>query len=300
MEERLKKLEDNKTESPYTRALIAEMTAQTGLMNVINSDVVAGFIKIVKANKLLKRNFKEYPDFFLNKKLYGVFNVGIGNIPPSVKWATNFLGLTGDTDSGFEYLESYKNEVENRPALFAECLIYMVFAYQICGDDQGTYEMLKENYPLAVPTTLGTYLYANTLDRVAKTEESLELLSELELDKDRSTFFPIILLTGKGKLNRLDNDADEPYLYYLKNSKNENYKKESCNKLSLHYLIQNQEDKYDYYKTEAKKIDREVMRPDREAEVDIKRININMELSKASLLSNGGYFEKSWIPFYPI
>jgi hypothetical protein len=153
--------------------------------------------------------------------------------------------------------------------------------------------MLKENYPLAVPTTLGTYLYANTLDRVAKTEESLELLSELELDKDRATFFPIILLTGKGKLNRLDDDADLPYLNYLKNSKNENYKKESCNKLSLHYLIQNQKNKYDYYKTEAKKFESEVMRPDREATVDINRTNINIDLLKARFLTNGGYFERA-------
>lgn len=295
-EKRLDKLNDKETKSPYYRAVRAEMIAQTGIMNGVNGDEVAGFLKIVKANNLIKKNFKEYPDFFLTKKLYGAINVGVGNIPPSVKWAANSSRLKGDTDTGFKYLESYQKEIKDHPALFSESLIYMIYAYQICADDQGAYEMLKENFPSSVPTTLGTYLYANALDRVGRTEESLKLLENLNENHKAgdATFFPIILLTGKGKLNRLDQDADIPYLNFLQNSKSENHKKETCNKLSLYYLMNNQADKYEYYKNEAKKFDKEVMRPDREAAVDINRTTkINVDLLKTHFLINGGYFNRA-------
>lgn len=142
-EKRLERMEEKEPTTPYYRAIRAEMLAQTGLLSIMNGDELSGFVKIVKANNLLKRNFKEYPDFYLNKKLYGVFNVGFGNIPPAVKWATKLLGLTGDTDQGFKYLNTYKNEVQGRSGLFSECLIYLVFAYQIAGDDKSAVEMLQ-------------------------------------------------------------------------------------------------------------------------------------------------------------
>ena len=62
--ERLDKMKEKDPSSPYYRAVRAEMMAQTGLLNVVNSDEIAGFVRIFKANKLLKVNFKEYPEFY--------------------------------------------------------------------------------------------------------------------------------------------------------------------------------------------------------------------------------------------
>lgn len=293
---RLDKMEEKDPSTPYYRAIRAEMLAQTGLLNVVNGDEISGFIKIVKANNLLKKNFKDYPDFYLNKKLFGVFNVGFGNIPASVRWATNLFGLAGDTEDGFTYLNTYKKEVEGRPGLFSESLIYLIFAYQICADYQGAYEMLKRNYTPSISTTLGTYLYANTLDRVGRTNESLELLALVNTKNKEMgiTFYPVLLLISNGKLKRLDKDADLNWLIYLENSKNENFKKEACNKLSLYYLIHGNKEKYESYKNMVTSYDKAVMRPDREADVDVDRLEpVSVELVKAQYLVAGSYFSRA-------
>jgi hypothetical protein len=295
-ENRLVKMKGKDVNSPFYDVVRAEMLAQTGLLNVINSDEIAGFLKILKANKLLKKNLEKYPDFSLNKKLYGVITVGIGNVPGGVKWAAKFFGFKGDTEEGFKYLETYKTEVEGRPGLFAESLIYMIFAYMIVADEQGAYEMLQQNYSDSIVTTLGNYLYANTLDRVGKTDESLEILNQVNaIDLEGGgTFYPIVLLNSKGKLNRLDKDADQGWLMYLENSKSENFKKESCNRLSLHYLLHNQNEKYEYYHKKIAEFPKAVMRADREAEVDFTKFaKINIEILKAHLLVNGGYFSRA-------
>lgn len=292
--ERLDKMEENDPSTPYYRAVRAEMMAQTGLLNVVNSDEIAGFVRIFKANKLLKVNFKEYPDFYLNKKLYGVFNVAFDNIPPAVKWATNMLGLVGSTDDGFEYLRTYKKEMEGRPGLYSESLVYLIFAYKIVADDQGAYEMLKRDYVPSISTTLGTYLYALVLYRTGRNDESLDLLYSLNIDQMEVQFYPIIQLIAREKQNRLDSDADVYWLRYLENSKNENYKKETCNMLSYYYLINNNRDRYIFFRNMVDTYDKAVMREDRVADVEIHRPGpINLDLLKAQFLVSGSYFNRA-------
>ena len=291
---RLDKMEEGKTETPYYRAVRAEMMAQTGLTNVMNGDEIAGFMKIFKANKLLKKNFDEFPDFYLNKKLYGVFNVAFDNIPLSVKWATSLLGLVGDTDDGFTYLNTYKKEVQGRLGVYSESLIYQIFAFSIVSDYQSAYEMLKRDYAPYISTTLGTYLYAVVLYRISKNEESLKLLYSLNIDDMDIEFNPIIQLIAREKLNRLDSDADVYWLRYLNNSKSKNLKKEACNKLSYFYLINNNEEKFFYYRNMISTYDKAIMREDREADVDINRpLPINVDILKAQFLVAGSYFERA-------
>lgn len=291
---RLDKMEEKNPSTPYYRALRAEMMAQTGLINVLNGDEVSGFIKIVKANKLLKVNFKENPDFYLNKKLYGVFNVVFDNIPPVVKWATTLLGLVGSTEDGFNYLRSYKTEMEGRPGLYSESLVYLTFAYRIVSDDQGAYEMLKRDYVPSISTTLGTYLYALVLYRNGKNDESLDLLYTLNSDEMEVPFYPIIQLIAREKLNRLDVDSEVYWLQYLNNSKNENYKKESCNMLSYYYLLNDNEEKYIFYRNMVSTYDKAIINEDREADVEINRpYPVNIDLLKAHFLVSGSYFDKA-------
>lgn len=291
---RLDKMEEKNPTTPYYRVVRAEMMAQTGLLNVLNGDEIAGFVKIFKANKLLKKNLKEYPEFYLNKKLYGVFNVAFDNIPPVVKWATNMLGLVGSTDDGFNYLRTYKKEMEGRPGMYSESLVYLVFAYKIVSDDQGAYEMLKKDYVSSISTALGTYLYALVLYRNGRNEESLELLYSLNIEEMEVMFYPIIQLIARDKLNRLDTDADKYWLTYLENSKNENYKKETCNKLSLHYLVHNNKNKYMFYRNLVTTYDKAVLNEDREADVDILRpYPFNVDLLKVHFLVSGSYFDRA-------
>lgn len=134
------------------------------------------------------------------------------------------------------------------------------------------------------------------LDRNGNNEESLRLLNPLskQTEENGIMFYPILLLTAKGRLNRLDQDADILYLEYLENSKNDNYKKEACIKLSYHYLIHNQPDKYDYYRNLVASYDKAVMRPDMEAAVDANRSDlINVGLLKANFLLNGSYSDEA-------
>ncbi len=292
--DRLDRMEDDKSSTPYYRAVRAEMMAQTGLMNVMNSDEISGFLKIVKANKLLKKNFNEFPDFYMNKKLYGVFNVAFDNIPLSVKWATNLMGLVGDTDDGFTYLNTYKNGMDGKTGLYSESLIYMIFAYSIVNDFQGAYEMLKKDYAPYMSTTLGTYLYALMLYRTGRNEESLQLLYSLNVDDMDVQFNPIIQLISREKMNRLDADADTYLLKYLNNSKNENLKKETSYKLSCYYLINNNKEKFIYYRNLVDTYDKAIMREDREADVEVeKSLPINIDLLKAQFLVTGSYFENA-------
>ncbi len=98
--------------------------------------------------------------------------------------------------------ERYKKEMEKRPGLYSESLLYLLFAYRIVSDDQGAYEMLKKDYVPSVSTTLGTYLYAAVLYRTGRNEESLELLYSLNTEDMEIMFYPIVQLIAREKCSK--------------------------------------------------------------------------------------------------
>lgn len=272
---------------------LAEMYAHAGLANVMYGDYLSGFRKFLKANKLSRKNLKEYPDYWPNYKLCGALNISMDQMPTILKWLTSLLGLKGNSEVGLEQINTYLAMVQNYPGLKSEALVYKVFTMKMKKDEEGAYQMLRKELENETPPTLLKYLQANIMYITARNEEALSLLQTFPKDFTEVPFFHVDYLRGKSKMNKLESDANTHMIRFLEGSKFKNYKREIYNKLSCYYLINGNIQKYNYYKNQIDDCAKATSDRDREANVDSKRPYMpHPELLKARFLLNGGYNER--------
>jgi tetratricopeptide (TPR) repeat protein len=105
-------------------------------------------------------------------------------------------------------------------------------------------------------------------------------------------FYALDYQIGKCKLNRLDNDADVYLNQFLQSGPGKDYKKETCCRLSWHYLIHGDMQKFQKYKQMVSTVGSDLRDRDLEA---IMESNLDytphVNLLKARLLFDGGYFD---------
>ncbi len=275
---------------------LAEMYAHAGLANVMYGDYLAGFRKFLRANKLSRKNLKEYPDYWPNYKLCGALNISLDQMPTILKWLTSLLGLKGNSEEGLKQINTYLAMVQNYPGLKSEALVYKVFTMKMKKDEEGAYRMLQKELRNVTPPTLLKYLQANVMYITSRNEEALSLLQSFPEDFTEVPFYHVDYLKGKSKMNKLESDANEHMIRFLEGSKFKNYKREMYNKLSYYYLIKGNIQKYNHYKNQIDDCAKATSDRDREANIESKRPYMpHPELLKARFLLNGGYTENGRI-----
>lgn len=280
--------------NPAYHILLGEIYAHAGMANVMYGDFLAGFGKILKANKNAKKNIEAHPDYWLNNKLNGILRVSFDKIPSVLRWFTNLFGLVGDADEGYRRLNQYLNDVEQYPGLKSEALLYYGFALKLSKQDDVACELLNVEMDKDHSPVLILFLHANVMYISGQNEEALASLSAFPRDLPEIPFHHIDYMTGKAKQNRLDEDADVLMLKFLDGSNFGNYKKEICMRLAYHYYMQGNVEKYTFYKDKIPTYSKSTTDRDREAEVENQRpYDPHPELLKVRFLNNGSYFSRA-------
>lgn len=290
-EDRMARMDHLDDGSPYNGWLQAEMLFQTGLAQVKFGTRINGVYKMLSSYKRIKTHRQEYPEFWQNQKLTGIFNIILNNIPPFLRWAADIFGISGDSMLGIYQLEEYGKKAVNTPGLAEESVIMINLGYLLMHQEENAFQFMARQRKDLLNSTLVKYLYSNAASFVYRNDLTIKLLSEIRPDKLQVSFYAIPYSLGRCKLNHLEKDAR----LYLEDFVNDysvlDYKKSACNRLSYYYLLEGDLRKYVEYKAKVATIGQEIRDRDQEAVLESSDPLIpHTGLLRARLLCDGGYF----------
>jgi len=291
-EKRMDFLEDKDKNSPYYLACRSEMLLQTCIFSVLYGEKLSGIRKGYLSYKATNQNKEKFPDFELNKKLDGFFNVALSNLPSFVKWAASVFGVSGDAETGVSLLKSYFQQVKHQPGINLDAALFVIMPYKLNKEPYKAYDFILTLDSTLLKYKLINYFYINTAYRSGRNELAYKALQAFDLSSIEEKFIPYDYMMGKVLLRKLDQGAITHFQNYLRFTNNENYIKETFYNIALFYLINGNTDQFKYYKQQAYDNGKEVNERDREAVYDSELdYTPDINLTKAKLLVEGGYFD---------
>ncbi len=284
---------DGKDEdSPYYLACSSEMAIQLGMFMIMNGDMYSGMRKAYVAYKNVYRNLEMYPDFNQSLKLDGFFNVAISSMPPFIKWAVSFFGVSVDVDYGFKVLQDNYVAQKDLPGLNAEAALFIILSAKIYKTPERVYPFSQSLDSSISKLTIHTYLRANLAYRTGHNEEALAILKQIDPNRNELTDVIYSYLMGKILLRKIDDDAEFYLKRYLSYLEKKEYLKEINYCLAQYYLLHNQVSKYESYSEIVRNEGMDMQERDREALYDASLDYIpHPILLKSRLLLEGGYME---------
>jgi len=235
----------------------------------------------------------KYPDFKPNLKLDGFFNVAIYNLPPFVKWAASFFGVTVDIDYGFNLLnENYITQKDIR-GINAESALYVILVAKINKTPEMVYDFTKSLDSSISQTFIHKYFKANIAYRTGRNDEALMTMEQIDMNKHAFADVIYSYLMGKILLRKLDYNAAYYLSRYLSYLEKKEYVKEMNYNLALFYLINDNRLKYIEYSEIVRNEGMDMNERDREALYDASLDYVpDVNLVRARLLLDGGYIDK--------
>ena len=292
---RLNKIIGDNPNSPYYLYLQAEIEIQWAFCRLKFGEYVKSAYELYKAHTLLEENLIKYPNFKPNLKSIGIMQIMIGSIPDRYKWGANLMGFSTDTEEGINDLtDLLKIPPTEFKHINMEAKILLSFILMNSG---------KTDHPTWKNINFNTNEYESLLCRYAKAVECInagkndEAIQIFEKPLSNATYFDfeyLYYVNGLVKLRRLDSDSHVFFEEFLKKFNGINYIKASNQKLAWYYLMNNDIAKYNYYMTLCKEQGFENIDDDKQAMAEaVSGIMPNKNLLKASLLSEGSYYEKA-------
>jgi len=286
--EQMNRMDDG---SPQNKWLQAEILFQTGLAQVKFGTRINGVYKMLSSYKRIKAHRQEYPEFWQNQKLTGIFNIILNNIPPFLRWAADIFGFSGDSVLGIYQLHEYGKKARDICGLAEESVIMIDLGYLLTRQEDEAFKFMAGLDENVLNIALVKYLYSNSASFVYRNDLTIKLLSEIHKDELQVNFYALPYGMGRAKLNHLEKDAR----FYLEAFLNDytvlDYKKAACNRISYCYLIEGNLQKYEEFRAKVLTVGQELRDRDREALLESSSSLIpHTGLLKARLLCDGGYF----------
>lgn len=294
--DRISALEKNDENSPYYLYCQAEIYLQWGLLKGKFGDYTSSAFDVKKANSLLKDNAKKCPDFLPNQKCQALINVIFGAIPPNLKGVTRFLGMSGNTQAGIKQLESLQQALPKSRFSFYKDEVIFLFCYIDIDilHNKGNYNKLMGYLDdMESKSLLKIYLQGYVAAKTAHNEEAIAFLQYNPASNQYAELPAINYLLGNAKLNRMDADADDFLLKYIKDYRGINFIKDTYLKLAYFNLLHNDIDRYNSYLKMVRNAGYASEEKDKQALKEANDARPDIDLLKARLYFDGGYYTKA-------
>ncbi len=292
--DRLAALEEGE-EDPYKRFCQAEVNMHVALARIKFEQYLKAVREIRRAFKLLEENERLYPDFQPNKKSLGFIHALVGTIPDNYKWAASLLGLYGSVPEGMAELESYLDfSVENEYLLYEESImIYTFFLIYLNNQAEFAWEIAQ-----SIPTDyslLNTFVVSDIAKRCGHNDIAIQVLENRPQDEVYTPFYFLDYMQGLTKLNRLDEDAGVYIERFLDQFNGHNYVKEAYQRLAWSKLLKGDVGAYHQCMDACLSEGRLFLDADKVAQKAAESGELpNVDLLKARLLYDGGYYERAY------
>ncbi len=291
--EKKRKLMDGRfVDSPYYLACKAEMEMQVGMFNIIHGSQFSGVNKMYHAYKEVYENLDKHPGFKPSLMLDGFFNVAMSNLPPFVKWAVSFFGVSSDFDKGVNTLNNLYRSQKEEKGFNAETALFLIFAAKINKTPEMVYDFTQNLDSNIRNLFILQYFRVNIAYRVGKNEQALNDLRQVNVEGRPYAELLYNYMMGKILLRKLSPEAGFYIEQYLKNLRKQEYYKEMTYNLALFALINGNSVKYHQLCKVVEEKGSDVNERDREALYDASlEYQPDQNLVKARLLLEGGYLK---------
>ena len=291
-ERRLKIIENDKSTSPWYLYSQAEINLQWAANRLKFGEYFTAAFEINKAYRLIKENTKKYPNFIPNKKSLGLLYTLIGSVPEQYNWILSIIGMEGNIKTGFNLINEAIQEMkvdDNYNIMLEES--FFLYAFLKMNLDNNKEDLgillseLKDNDFLLL-----NFASSRIASKLGQNDLAIHILENRKIDSDHYPFHYLDYLLGVNKQNKMDDECLVHFENYLNNFKGKNYKKSALMRMSWHYHIRGDKEKYILYKNRINSFEGKQVDADREAQSycsNAKSSHVN--LLKARLLFDGGY-----------
>ncbi len=284
--------------SPYYLYLQADIRLQWALARLKFEEYTTAFFETNKAFKLLTANASKFPDFLPNKKNLGVLHAMVGTIPDNYKWAVEwFSSMNGTLEQGMEELEEVIAYAQRNEFIY-EDEIYVYYAYLLLhlgNETEEAWRLINTSRLDPKNNPLACFIKANVAMRTDRGDDAIAILTQRPMAPEFYPFPYLDYMTGIVKLQRLDRDADQYFLQFIKNYKGRNFIKDTYQKLAWSQLLKGKEAAYRTYMERCKSEGYTVVGSDQSAYQEAKKEEVpQVELLKSRLLFDGGRFQKAY------
>jgi hypothetical protein len=294
---RLAELEKQDKNSPYYLFSQAEINLQWGLLKSRFQDYVSSGLDIKKADNLLKENEAKFPNFLPNKKSSGLVDVILGSLPANMKGVLQTFGFRGNASQGIRSLESLTTSLNGTAYSFykEEVIFFLCYIETDLIHNKSNYQKtINLTNAMGDGSLLKKYLQGYVAYRNSKNDDAIRYLSVANNMSSNYMDFPKInYLLGNAKLNRNDSDAYVYLARYLKEYHGINYVKDAYLKLAYHYYLRNDLTRYQAFLKLAKSQGNVYDEKDKQALKEANDSAPNLDLLRARLAFDGGYFSKA-------
>ncbi len=293
---RLDILDSQDHNSPYYLFTKAEIHLQWALLKGKFQDYFSAAWDINTADDLLSDNTKKFPNFLPNKKGKAIIKIVLGAVPSNFRGILKTIGLNGSIENGSKELEYLISVLPKSNYSFYrdEVIFFYAFAQTEAvknkNKQQKTIAYLG-NLPSA--SLLKSFLIGYISIKNAQNDTAISYLLNRPKGPQYLNFTNIYYLIGNAKLNRLDTDANQYLLKYVKEYRGLNYIKDSFLKLAYYHFLNNDNDKYQTYLKLVRSQGNILIEKDKQALKEANDNPPNINLLKARLLFDGGYYNKA-------
>ena len=241
---RIDALEDGDQESPYYNYALAEARLHRSLIDLRFERHLSAFRELNKANKLLRQNAKNFPDFLLTYKNLGLLHAAIGSIPPQYKWGVElFSSLSGTIAEGREEMELALTATDSPFHLETEVL-YAFLELHLAGEPDLAYQKINSLGLNPAKNPVHCFILANLAMRNGKNDVALRLLEAQPRGGAAADFPYLDFMLGLAKLRTLDPAARVHFQSFNIRYVGRHFKEEAKQKIAWSYLLDNDLDGY--------------------------------------------------------
>ena len=294
--ERIDELENIEEDSPYYLYAQAEVYLQWGMIKGKFGDFTSSAYELKKARGLLNDNAEKYPDFLPNQKCLALIDIIFGALPQNLKTMANFLGMEGNIASGVSTLERLRTEIPKSKYSFYndEIIFYLCYSDIDVLHNRNNYEKLAGYIAgLNNKGLLREYLLGYVAAKTGHNDEAIKSLQAIPRTNQYTELPVVDYLLGCAKLCRMDSDAYVYLLKYIDEYKGINFIKDSYFKIACFYLLRNDNAKYNYYLGLVRGKGYDTDEKDKQALKEANDATPDVDLLKARLYFDGGYYDKT-------
>ena len=289
-------LKGNKS-SPYFLYTQAEIHLQWAFIRLKFDNYIPAINELSHAYKLLKKNVKAYPDFIPNQKSLGIIYSVTGSVPARYKGLLKFfMGLEGTLSQGDKETFRVLGYASKNSFLFKEetILMHAMIHSFLYNRSEYAWNFLNKFSLNESKSPIIGYVKSSVGHRAGQNEQAISILQST-LDNQVSKQFPYLnFLMGSYSLCKLDLEADEYLLSFLKNFKGKSNVKAAYQKLAWYGLVNGSAENYNKNMLLVRQNGISVNSGDKAAHTEsIANVLPDPILLKARLLFDGGYFQES-------
>ena len=295
---RLETIRDQDIDSPYWRFAQAEIMLQYALARSKFGQYVRAGWDINRANKLLARNLREYPNFQLSYKSLSVIHALVGSIKGFKRSIISlFTSLKGSYEQGVSEISLLYNAEHDQKSIFDKEIqvLRALISYHIEEDQEAARSFITDLGLEQTQSPLIDFVRYTITHSISDIEEDpLEILLTAQGRPYDTPFLYLDLLIGINLLQRGDKSANDYLIKYIRQFNGRHYVKEAYQKMAWYELIINDDESaYINWMEELTHVGNNEIGEDQQAHAEAEeKIVPNKHLLKARLFLDGGFYQE--------